>query len=114
MSTLVGPLAWLLIGLAVAPLLVLGLYALADRLGLRIAERLLDALLPLLTLQWLGGGLLNIVGGLAICALGAWAVVHDGGLVGWGAGALLVPFGLWRTLRGVGVTRAFIAPRDPP
>ncbi|RZI69236.1 hypothetical protein [Variovorax guangxiensis] len=114
MNTLVGLLAYLLIGLAVAPLLVLGLYMLADRLGLRIAERLLDALLPLLTLQWLGGGLLNIVGGLAIGALGVWAVMHDGGLVGWGAGALLVPFGLWRTLRGVGVTRAFMAPQDPP
>ena len=46
--------------------------------------------------------------------MGAGAVVHDGGLVGWGAGALLVPFGLWRTLRGVRVTRAFMAPRDPP
>lgn len=97
-----------------APLVVLALYVLADRLGLRIAERLLDAMLPLLTLQWLGGGLLNIVGGLALVALGVWAVVHDGGLAGWLAGALLVPFGLWRTLRGVIVTKAFVAPQDPP
>lgn len=114
MNTLVGLLAWLLIGLAVAPLLVLALYVLANRLGLRVADRLLDALLPLLTLQWLGGGLLNIVGGLALGALGVWAVVHDGGLAGWGAGALLVPFGLWRTVRGLSVTLAFAAPQDPP
>lgn len=93
MNTLVDLLAYLLIGLAVAPLLVLGLYVLADRLGLFIAERLLDALRPLLTLQWLGGGLLNIVGGLAIGALGAWAVVHDGGLVGWGRARCWCPSG---------------------
>ena len=97
-----------------APLVVLALYVLADRLGLRIAERLLDAMLPLLTLQWLGGGLLNIVGGLALVALGVWAIAHDRGLAGWLAGALLVPFGLWRTLRGVIVTKAFFVPQDPP
>jgi hypothetical protein len=48
----------------------------------------------------------NIVGGLAIAALGVWAVLHA-----WPAwqgllACLLVPFGLWRTWRGIAVLKA--------
>ena len=106
MDTFVELLTFLLIAIAVAPLLLLALYVLADRLGFRFADRLLASTVWLLTLQWITGGVVNIVFGLAIVALGVWAVLHA-----WPAwhgllACLLVPFGLWRTWRGITVLKA--------
>ncbi|QRF56354.1 hypothetical protein [Variovorax paradoxus] len=107
MHTLIGIAAYLLIGIAVAPLLLLGLYVLADRLGLKVADRMLSLTARLLQVQWLGGGVVNIVGGLLIAALGIWAALSLAPPLHRLAGALLlVPFGLWRTFRGVAVLKA--------
>ena len=97
-------LLFLLIAIAVGPLLILGLYLLADYLELRIAGRILDALVALLKFQWLAGSWLNILGGLAISALGVWLIWHFGGLSQRLAGALLLLFGLWRSYRGALLT----------
>ncbi len=113
MHTLIGIAAYLLIGIAVAPLLLLGLYVLADRLGLKVADRLLSLTTRLLQVQWLGGGVVNIVGGLLIAALGVWAALSPAPPLHRLAGALLlVPFGLWRTFRGVAVLQALSRTRE--
>lgn len=106
MDTLIELLTFLLIAIAVVPLLLLALYVLADRLGFRFADRILDSTVLLLMLQWVTGGVVNIVGGLAIAALGAWAVFHAWPIWHGLLGGLLVPFGLWRTWRGVALLRA--------
>lgn len=106
MHTLIGIAAYLLIGIAVAPLLLLGLYVLADRLGLKVADRMLSLTARLLQWQWLSGGVVNIVGGLLIAALGIWAALSLEPSWHRLAGLLLVPFGLWRAFRGVAVLKA--------
>jgi tryptophan-rich sensory protein len=107
MHTFIGIAAYLLIGVAVAPLLLLGLYVLADRLGLAVADRMLSLTARILQLQWLSGGVVNIIGGLLIAALGIWAALSLEPPLYRLAGALLVPFGLWRAFRGVAVLKAF-------
>lgn len=102
---------FLLIGIAVGPLLMLGLYVLADYFGLKIAGRILDAMVGLLKFQWLAGSGLNILGGLAISALGAWLMWHFSGLPQRLGGALLLLFGFWRTYRGAVLIRAFLQSR---
>lgn len=106
MHTLIGIAAYLLIGIAVAPLLLLGLYVLADRLGLKVADRMLSLTARLLQWQWLSGGVVNIVGGLLIAALGIWAALSLEPSWHRLAGLLLVPFGLWRAFRGAAVLKA--------
>ncbi|MDP9900760.1 hypothetical protein [Variovorax ginsengisoli] len=103
MDSLISVLAILLMAVAVGPLLLLGLYMLADLLGLKIADRILEGVLALLTLQWRTGSVLNLLGGLAIAALGAWMAWRLGTPATRFAGALLVPFGLWRAYRGGGM-----------
>lgn len=104
---------FLLIAIAVGPLMLLGLYVLADYFGLKMAGRMLDALAGLLKFQWLAGSALNIVGGLAISALGGWFIWHSDALPQRLAGALLVPFGLWRTCRGAVFMSALLRRRTP-
>ncbi|WP_398498867.1 hypothetical protein [Variovorax sp.] len=106
MHTLIGIAAYLLISIAVAPLLLLGLYVLADRLGLKVADRMLSLTARLLQWQWLSGGVVNIVGGLLIAALGVWGALSLEPSWHRLAGLLLVPFGLWRAFRGVAVLKA--------
>ena len=106
MDTLIELALFLLIAIAVAPLLLLLLYVLADRLGFKLADRLLDPIGWVLKLQWFTGGVVNIVGGLAIAALGVWAVFHAWPIWHGLLGGLLVPFGLWRTWRGIAVLKA--------
>jgi len=113
MGTLISLLAYFLIAIAVAPLLLLCLYLLASHFQLRLAERILDAAMQLLKLQWLSGGLLNIVGGLALGALGVWMILHFEPLPQRLLGALLVPFGLWRAFRGAALLGVFSRTRDP-
>lgn len=114
MDTLLSVFSFLLIGIAVAPLLMLGLYVLASYFELKGAERVLDATFQLLKLQWFSGGLLNIVGGLAIGALGVWMVVHFDPLLQRALGVLMVAFGLWRAARGVALLGAFSRTKDTP
>lgn len=94
-----------LIAIACAPLLLLGLYLLADTLGLsKTAERLLDACSAFLTLQGYTGGIVNLLGGLALCGLGIWGIGHSTNLMLL-LPALLIPFGLWRSWLGIRVLR---------
>lgn len=114
MHVLVEILAWFLIALVVTPLLLLGLYAVASYFELKVADRILGLAARLLMLQWFSGGLLNVVGGLALAALGVWAVLHLDPLVHRLVCALLVPFGLWRAYRGAAVLREFSKTQDAP
>lgn len=94
-----------LILIACAPLLLLGLYLLADALGFsKAAERLLDACSTFLTLQGYTGGLVNLLGGLALAGLGVWGISHAAGLMVF-LPALLIPFGLWRSWLGIRVLK---------
>lgn len=106
---------YVLVAIAILPLVVLGLYVIADRLGLRrLSNGLLDLCGALLSAQWLTGGIVNLLGGLAICGLGLWALNHLWHEAVSGAGVsvidalgpVLVPFGLWRVWRGVSVLAA--------
>lgn len=106
MDRLVELAVFLLIAVAVAPLLLLLLYVIADRLGLKLADRLLDPIGWVLKLQWFTGGVVNVVGGLAIAALGVWAMLHFPLIWQGLLSALLVPFGLWRVWRGWAVLKA--------
>jgi hypothetical protein len=95
-----------LIAIACAPLLLLGLYLLADALGFStVAERLLDACSAFLTLQGYTGGIVNLLGGLALCGLGVWGIGHAAGLMLL-LPALLIPFGLWRSWLGLCVLKS--------
>ncbi|MES2531822.1 MAG: hypothetical protein V4636_12350 [Pseudomonadota bacterium] len=91
---------FLLIAIAVAPLLTLALYVLADYFELKIATQLLEVMVALLKLQWLTASWINILGGLALSALGFWLIWHFNGLARTLSGAVLVLFGFWRTYRG--------------
>lgn len=114
MDTLAGLLVYFLIGLAVVPLLLLGLYVLASWFGLGVADRMLAAAVGMLRLQWFGASVLNIVGGLALAALGVWMGLSVDPAAYRMLGALLVPFGLWRTFRGIALAGAFARDRDAP
>lgn len=103
MNLLITVVSYALIAIAIAPLLFLGFYLLAHALGLhKAAERILDACSSLLILQGITGGLVNLLGGLALAALGLWFFLQTRGL-GSVLPALLVPFGLWRSWRGLGL-----------
>ena len=95
-----------LIGAAVLPLLALVVYIVASALGLGFADRILDATKALLTAQWNIGGVLNIVAGAAIIALGIWCVVTVEPAVAKVLCLALVPLGIWRLIRGVRIIRA--------
>ncbi|QNQ08112.1 hypothetical protein [Sphingomonas alpina] len=97
--------AFILIGLAVIPLLLVALGALASYFDLGIAGPILAVAVRLVTLQWISGGVVNVLAGLALAALGIWAVLHFDPLLHRILSAALVPFGLWRIFRGVAVLR---------
>lgn len=103
MRSLIDLLVWALAGAALLPLLLLGLYVLADRLGVKGADRLLDWTVRGLVLQWTVGGLVNLAGGLAIVALGVWVIQRPGATWQAWAGVALVLVGLWRGWRGAAV-----------
>ena len=89
---------------AVAPLLLLGVYALANAVGIRSADRLLGPLIGLVQVQWGVAALVNLGGGLALAGLGLWTLAQPGTLAL--AGLALIPFGLWRCWIGIGLIRA--------
>lgn len=114
MHTLIGILSYVLIGVVVAPLLLVGLYALSSHFKLTIAERILDLVFRSLMIEIVIGGVVNIVGGLALSGLGVWATLNLTPLGYRLLLALLVPFGLWRTfIGGVFLHSAFSKTKDP-
>lgn len=104
-------LAYFLIFAAVAPLVLLGLAVLADALGFKAGMRMLDGVIALLVLQGAVGGLLNLVGGAALAALGVWGLSRMEGWPGMLGAAALVPFGAWRSWRGLLLLKALWAER---
>lgn len=100
-----------LIAIAVLPLVVLALYVCADKLGFaKLADTLLDACGVLLSVQGFTGGVVNLLGGLAICGLGIWAMSHFSPKEILPA-VVLIPFGLWRSWQGFGVLRSLYLAR---
>lgn len=95
-------LAYFLIGVVFAPLLLLGLYAVCSYFNLKIADRILSLVVQFLTVELAIGGVVNLVGGLAISALGIWSVLYldSAPHLFRFLAVLLVPFGLWRAIRG--------------
>ncbi|QNQ08113.1 hypothetical protein [Sphingomonas alpina] len=96
MDGVITVIALILIGLAVVPWLLVGLGTLASQFDLAITDRILTLAARSVQLQWIGGSMLNIVAGLALAALGIWAVLHVDPLLDRLSGVSLVPFGLWR------------------
>ena len=97
--SLIDVLVWALAGAALLPLLLLGLYVLADRLGVKGADRLPDWTVRGLVLQWTVGGLVNLAGGLAmndgsgniVAYSGAYSdVTRLGGVISNGAGQVRI------------------------
>lgn len=87
------------------PLLLLGLYVLADWLELPVAGHLLDVFALTLSAQFVLGALVNIALGIALIALAGWLIWHP--TSAWrllGAATVLI-LGLWRIGRGVAILR---------
>jgi hypothetical protein len=78
---------------------------LASHFDLMITDRILTIAARSVQLQWIGGSALNIVAGLALVALGIWAVPHVDPLLYRILGASLVPFGLWRICMAAALLR---------
>jgi hypothetical protein len=93
-------LAFSLMAIALAPLLLLGLYVIADRFKFAWAQWLLKACVELLKFQWVTGGLLNLLVGFALAVYGGWMVYDADPTWQRVLSGLLVPFGLWRMWRG--------------
>ncbi len=106
MTNLEAIIAMLLITATVGPLLLLGVFVIADHFDLRLAPWLLDTTARALTLQWQVGGWVNLAAGLALAGLGVWFAVHDAPLPHRIGGFLiLVAGGLWRAWRGSTIIR---------
>jgi hypothetical protein len=88
------------------PLIALVVYVVASALGLGVADRILGATMALLTAQWRVGGVLSIVTGTAIIAVGVWCAVNLEPMFVKALCLVLVPFGVWRLVRGVRILRA--------
>ena len=106
MDALVDSLFVALIVAAVLPLLALIVYAAASALGLSFADRILDVTKALLTAQWGAGGMLNMLVGAALVGLGIWCVVSLEPAILKASCLVLVPFGVWRLVRGLKILRA--------
>ncbi len=100
MDTFVNVLALFLVVIAVVPLLLLGFYVLASHFNFQWADGFLSYTVWFLKLQWVSGMLINLVGGLALALLGAWAIGHFDQIWQRVAGMLLAAWGLWRGYLG--------------
>ena len=103
---MIAILLFVLIAAAVLPLVALGVVVIADRLGWAASGRLLDLASRLAQVQWVIGGVLSVVVGAALIAVGAWLLFASFAWEARLAVVLLVPFGLWRIWRGVSVLRS--------
>lgn len=90
----------------VSPLALLALYVAADHFGLGIADRLLDLTARVMTLQWLVGAWVNIIGGLVLAGVGVWIALRaDASSTTIGSLIFLVLGGGWRFWRGISILK---------
>ncbi|KQM59492.1 hypothetical protein [Agreia sp. Leaf210] len=106
MDALVTILLVVLVCVATLPLLALAVYALASALGLSIADRILETTMSLLKAQWTLGGVVNMLVGAGLIGLGLWCALTLHLLVLKALCLILLPFGVWRLVRGVAIVRA--------
>nr|WP_278377008.1 hypothetical protein [Brucella anthropi] len=100
---------YLLILAAVLPLVLLALFAVGDYFKVPLAERMLGSIYCAFKMQSFVGSLVNILGGMAIMVLGIWAVSHAQSVIFQIGAATLIPFGLWRVLKGWALLSALMA-----
>jgi hypothetical protein len=105
-DALVNSLFVALLGAAVLPLVALLVYAAASALRLSFADRVLEVTKALLTAQWGIGGALNVLVGTGLVALGIWCAVSLEPAIVKVSCLVLVPFGIWRLVRGLSILRA--------
>jgi hypothetical protein len=91
----------ILLTLAFAPLVLLVAFILADSLGLKLADRILDWTMIALISQWRAGCLLNILLGLLSIAGGVYFAIDFTRADHCLAAVFLTLFGLWRIWRGI-------------
>lgn len=103
MTSALQIIAALAIAAIVVPLLLLLLYALADALKLPFAARILDAAYRAMLFEFAVGTLVNVLGGLAIVALGVWGGVALPKLVYRVLALVIVPYGAWRVWLGIAI-----------
>ncbi|WP_442680406.1 hypothetical protein ACSBM8_04210 [Sphingomonas sp. ASY06-1R] len=101
MLTLSSIVLFVLIAVAVLPLLLVGILFLFAQFNLPIPTKLVDVVRIALNVAWSVGAILNIVGGLALAAVAVWLPVHNPTRTHLVLAPLLVGAGLWRLWRGV-------------
>jgi len=100
-------LLYALIVVAVAPIALVGILALAHYFEWQAFDRILEATRLALTTQWRVGGLVNTLLGLALLAAAIWLAWRSHTISSWVGVATMLLIGLWRLTRGVSVLRAF-------
>lgn len=81
MNRLITNAGYALIAIALAPLLALGLYLLANALGFsNVANRMPDTIFSIFMLQSYTGGIANLLGELPLCVLSTWCFMHMTGI----------------------------------
>jgi hypothetical protein len=105
-DALVNSLFVALLGAAVLPLVALLVYAAASALRLSFADRVLEVTKALLTAQLGIGGVLNVLVGAGLVAVGIWCAVSLEPAIAKVPCLVLVPFGIWRLVRGFSILRA--------
>jgi hypothetical protein len=104
-DALVNSLFVALLGAAVLPLVALLVYAAASALRLSFADRVLEVTKALLTAQLGIGGVLNVLVGAGLVAVGIWCAVSLEPAIAKVSCLVLVPFGIWRLVRGLSILR---------
>jgi hypothetical protein len=93
------------VALVFGPLLLLGLYVLADYFVWPIAGCILRIVAVALTLQFVAGALVNIALGVAVTGLAVWAVQNFASAWRFPGAAAVMILGIWRAWRGLTILR---------
>lgn len=100
MHSLITIFSYAAILLALGPLLLLAIYALANRAGWRIADRLFKVLVRVLVVQAVIASLINLSLGVALIGLCIWAMGQPSLRWGLSIGVMTIGLGSWRAWRG--------------
>jgi hypothetical protein len=93
MTTLPIILVTILVAAVVIPLALLLIFMIADALGLPFADTILGVAVHAIIVEFAIGSVVNLVGGIAIAALGIWGSLHFGGLPHGLLSLILIPVG---------------------